>query len=1299
VAKDVTNPELAEAVAPGVDPALQEIIITELLRRRPRRSPDHAAENRAFLAPQTVLQKLVDIAVELTGAGSAGISVLETNGDKELFRWRATAGEFFPFSQSTLPRDFSPCGVVLDQNAPQLMTEPFRFYPYIADLRPHVHEVLLVPFHHNGKAIGTIWVVSHTAAKHFDAEDERLVSSLSKFASIAVQVASNVDAMEASGRSLTAQLVERAQGERSRAALSSEVEHQARVFDTVLSSIADFAYTFDRSGRFTYVNKALLDLWGLPLEQAVGKNFFELKYPDDLAAKLQQQIQQVIETRRALSDETPYTSPSGVAGYYEYIFAPVFGTDGSVELVAGSTRDITARKQLEVDRERLLAALENQRLRLAAVIENAPAFICTLRGPEHVFELANERYYEMVGKRDLIGKPVRQAMPEVEGQGFFELLDKVYRSGETITGNEMSVLLSRTGNHTLDQRFMNFVYQPLREADGSVSGIFVHGVDVTEMVMARNRVQASEEQLRTSEERLAFSVQAAELGTFYCPMPLGRIEWNAKCKEHFWLPADAEVDFDQFYAILHPDDRERTRVAVEKAVFERASYDVEYRTVARDGRERWVRALGRGFYDEDGKPTRFDGVTMDITQRKLAEGRNRLLVAIDDGVRSLTNPDEITATCARLLGEHLAADRCAYADVEADEDTFNLTGNYNRGVPSIVGRYRFADFGAEVLQLMRDDKPYVVEDINTHQPPVADLTYYRQTMIRAVICVPLHKAGRFVGAMAVHQRTPRRWSNDEVEVVLAVAARCWESIERARVLRVLSTNEGRFRELADAMPQIVWAARPDGQLDYYNRRWFEYIKLPESAIDEASWDRFVHPEDLSVANDIWQAALRAGAPYGTEFRVRDAAGTYRWFLVRAMPIKDADGRVVRWFGTCTDVHDRKLLQEQNEKLLESERLARAEAEAASRAKDRFLAVLSHELRTPLTPVALTATAMEMDPRLPFDFREDVAMIRRNVELETRLIDDLLDLSRVTSGKLRLNLQPTNVHRLIRHVMETVGAELHEKQLKVQTELKAANDLVNADPARLQQALWNLLKNAAKFTPVGGSVSIRTRNDGDRVVIDVADTGKGIAADMMPHIFDPFEQGNADVTREYGGMGLGLAIVKAVVDLHGGTIRAASAGEGRGAVFTVELPLGQKRAAIASTADGGGKERGDTRKIRLLLVEDHADSAKILIRLLRFEGIDVEWAATVAAAVELASAQKFDLVVSDLGLPDGSGHDLMRRLSLAGPVAGIAMSGYGMEDDIRQSREAGFVEHLVKPVNLPQLREAIRRVVSGTRADG
>lgn len=248
------------------------------------------------------------------------------------------------------------------------------------------------------------------------------------------------------------------------------IERHARVLETTLSHIPDFAYIFDREGRFIYANQAILNLWGLTLDEAAGKNFFDLRYPDELATKLQRQIQQVFDTGLGLKDETPYVSPTGKGGIYEYIFRPVIASDGTVEMVAGSTRDIT-------EREQLLQSLQLERSRMTYIFEHSLSFVALLRGPEHVVEMVNPPYRQLIGGRDAVGKSVREALPEAAGQGFFALLDNVYRTGEPYIGQEMLIHLNRAGR--LDEMFLNFVYQPIFEADGTVSGIFVHGVDVT----------------------------------------------------------------------------------------------------------------------------------------------------------------------------------------------------------------------------------------------------------------------------------------------------------------------------------------------------------------------------------------------------------------------------------------------------------------------------------------------------------------------------------------------------------------------------------------------------------------------------------------------------------------------------------------------------------------------------------------------------------------------------------------------------------------------------------------------------
>jgi signal transduction histidine kinase len=380
-----------------------------------------------------------------------------------------------------------------------------------------------------------------------------------------------------------------------------------------------------------------------------------------------------------------------------------------------------------------------------------------------------------------------------------------------------------------------------------------------------------------------------------------------------------------------------------------------------------------------------------------------------------------------------------------------------------------------------------------------------------------------------------------------------------------------------------------------------------------------------------------------------------------------------------------------------EQAARAEAVAENRAKDQFLAVLSHELRTPLTAVLLGLGTLEQEDALPAKARDVLAIIKRNVELEARLIDDLLDLTRITRGKLELRKEVVDLHEQIQHAVRCCcAADIHEKTLTVTSDTAASTFHIWGDPARVQQVLWNLIKNAVKFTPPGGRIDIRTGNTPDgRVFIEVNDTGIGIRPDALPRIFNAFEQTGRSITRQFGGLGLGLAICRALVELHGGSIAAQSTGPGQGATFRIEFPV-TASLPQADLEEPTGPTAEERAAYKILLVEDHADTAALMQRLLRRRGYNVHAVHTVADALRAASSGTFPIMISDIGLPDGSGLDLMRQL--AGPakvkIHGIALSGYGMDEDVERSRAAGFSEHLTKPVNLSELEAAINRVIRG-----
>jgi len=375
----------------------------------------------------------------------------------------------------------------------------------------------------------------------------------------------------------------------------------------------------------------------------------------------------------------------------------------------------------------------------------------------------------------------------------------------------------------------------------------------------------------------------------------------------------------------------------------------------------------------------------------------------------------------------------------------------------------------------------------------------------------------------------------------------------------------------------------------------------------------------------------------------------------------------------------------NAGLYKSAQNARAEAERANRAKDSFLAMLSHELRTPLTPVLTSVLALEQTDDLSDDLRASLQMIRRNVELEARLIDDLLDLTRISKGKVQLSLEEVDAHLLLRSALEICQADIDKKNLSLGTEFAAEKASLEADPARLQQIFWNLIKNAVKFTPRGGRLEIRTRNIDDELWVEVSDTGMGIEPEDLPRIFNAFEQGERS---RLGGLGLGLAISKTLVETHHGRLLAASEGRDKGATFTAIFPVA--RATSDAKSNAVPPAPAEHKSMRVLLVEDHEDTNRSLTQLLRRRGYYVQPAHSMQAALEAAAQETFDVLVSDIGLPYGSGIDLMEKLRSDRPIFGIALTGFGMEDDLRKSHEVGFNHHLVKPVDLNRLDALIQQ---------
>ncbi|HEX8603400.1 MAG TPA: ATP-binding protein [Pseudoduganella sp.] len=525
--------------------------------------------------------------------------------------------------------------------------------------------------------------------------------------------------------------------------------------------------------------------------------------------------------------------------------------------------------------------------------------------------------------------------------------------------------------------------------------------------------------------------------------------------------------------------------------------------------------------------------------RARRNARYRLLQQVDDTFRHLDDPRDSALAAAALMGRHLRVNRCAFADVETDEDTFNLTGDYNAGVPSMVGRYRFGQFGGACLRAMRQGEPWVVEDAETDPRTTGVLDAYRLMGIGAVICVPVRKDGRFVAAMAVHQVTPRRWRTDEVSLLAAVAERCWESIERGRIARTLQAGEARYRTLVETMSAVVWHMRDDRMEPGENPSWSAFTGQLAEEYAGSGWMDALHPHDRAATAAAWQSAVAHGHPYVASYRLRRHDGEYRHMLSRGAAVR-AGETAVQWVGNCLDVTDIRNAQE-------------ALREADTR-KDEFLAMLAHELRNPLAPIGAAAQVLAVAGGDQAKAALAGAVIGRQVRHMAGLVDDLLDVSRVKRGLVHLEKRHCDMAAVIAAAIEQVRPLVERRGHRLAVGLPDTAAVVDGDEKRLVQVLANLLNNAAKYTPDAGRIDVTLALAGASAVVTVRDSGMGMSAEFLERAFDVFTQADQSIARSQGGLGLGLALARSLVCAHGGAIEGSSDGLGKGAAFAVTLPL-------------------------------------------------------------------------------------------------------------------------------------------------
>ncbi len=510
----------------------------------------------------------------------------------------------------------------------------------------------------------------------------------------------------------------------------------------------------------------------------------------------------------------------------------------------------------------------------------------------------------------------------------------------------------------------------------------------------------------------------------------------------------------------------------------------------------------------------------------------------------------------------------------------------------------------------------------------------------------------------------------------------WQDItDRKRTQEALRESEERFRAFAECIPHVAFIAGLAGTLTFANGRFSEYFGMGPERVNPSRWKPLVHPEDVERTVREWSSGLKSAVAFTIEHRLRRHDGAFRWHATRVAPMRDARGEISMWAGTSTDIHDQREaaseLAQMNEQLRESDRR-----------KTEFLGVLSHELRNPLAPIRYGVDLLERVAPGSEEAGRARQVIRRQTEYLTNLVDDLLDVTRISRGKIELHKARVDVSEIARQTAGDLRSMFQQGGIELSVKLAPGPVWVDADRTRIAQVLGNLLQNAAKFTPRGGHVALSVAASGGSVELCVGDDGIGIAPEELERMFEPFAQADHGIARTKGGLGLGLALVKGLVELHGGRVQARSEGMGRGTEFVVSLPLSP---AASEGAEDVRASFSSARRQAVVVIEDNVDAGEILAEVLRIEGHEVHVAHDGRSGLDLARRLKPDVVLCDIGLPDLDGYAIariIRRDEAIGSTRLVALSGYAQPEDRQRAREAGFDEHIAKPSSPADVIKAI-----------
>ncbi|MEZ0497373.1 PAS domain-containing protein [Sphingomonas sp. IW22] len=1004
--------------------------------------------------------------------------------------------------------------------------------------------------------------------------------------------------------------------------------------------------------------------------------------------------------------------------YWNYSGTPIRDEYGAVVGILNqgneTTRTVLAERQQRAEIDRLVE-----------LFQQSPGAVALLSGQDHRFVMANDSYHELVGRRDIIGKPIAEALPEVSNQGFVDLLDNVRDTGKTYRAWGARILLARGGTVPLEERVLDFVYQPIRDPDGTVSRIFIEATDVTDRASA-------ELALEESQARLNLALEAAQgVGIWDWDVVNDRVKTDARFASLYGTNAEQALQgtpLKDFFATIHPDDATRVRAAIDLTLVTGTPFSEEYRLAQPDGSVRWVAAQGRPLRGENGAMVRFPGVTFDITERKAAEEAARataeelrvanesqaFIYALAERQRSLDTPDAIMRFTAAALGRRMKLDRVGFYRLDGGGNA-QMGPCWSNGVlPILKGSLAATELGWKSIERYRAGRSMVASNSRA-DPELKGTAIARVT--GAAVGVPLLRHGRWVATMYVNQAEPRDWSDEDVAFVEAVAEISWDAVERATAVAGLRESEAQFRAITNSIDHMVWAARPDGQIDYSNARWFEYTGTSATDIGIERWEALVHPDQREAVFQRWQHSVASGEPYEAEFRLFHAAsGTYRWVQGRANAVRDEHGAITRWFGTTTDI---QAVVEAREVLARS----REDLEHAIAERTKQLTSAEEQLRQAQKMEAVG----QLTGGIAHDFNNMLAVVIGALDLlERRLAQGSTDIGRYVTaardGATRaagltqrllafarqtpLAPRAVDVNAMVRGMIELLTRTIGD-DIRVETHLAADLHNAVADPSQLENVVLNLAVNARDAMPGGGVLTIETGQrpiegaeaegyhvkPGEYVSLCVSDTGAGMPPEVVRRAFEPFF-----TTKAVGkGTGLGLSQVFGFVRQSGGHVRIDSV-PNEGTAVHVFLPC----APLVTEDDRDSETRValDHNSLNardgelVLVVEDEERVRAFSIEALRELGYRVECAATGPQALKLIEDGLHpDLLFTDMVMPEMTGRELADSARARVPGLRVLFtSGYTREKGVEV--EPGDPPLLPKPFNLAQLSRHVRHALDG-----